>query len=290
MVRPKGYVVLEETKKKISEKVKGHRGATYWKGKHLSNETKEKISKAKLGFHHSEITKNKISKNNARYWKGKSIPKHVIEASRIALTGKTTNKKNMTYEELYGIERAKEIKEKLSFSHIENAKTNFNFGMKGKHHKEQSKIKISKFKTEESKTNLNYGMKNKSHSQESKLKMSKARENIISPIKDTKIEVKIQNFLTDLKIEYFAHKYMHIEHGYQCDIFIPSKNLVIECDGDYWHGNPLRNKGLSEKQKSQRIKDNLRTEELREKGYKVLRLWENEINQMDLNKFKEILL
>jgi len=67
----------------------------------------------------------------------------------------------------------------------------------------------------------------------------------ISPVKDTSIEVKIQNFLKELGIEFFTHKYMKIEHGYQCDILIPSKSLVIECDGDYWHNLPnavIRNK------------------------------------------------
>ncbi len=52
-------------------------------------------------------------------------------------------------------------------------------------------------------------------------------------------------------------------------------NLVIECDGNYWHKYPV---GLE--------KDHIRTEELIEKGFKVLRLWEHEIKSMDLNSFK----
>lgn len=116
------------------------------------------------------------------------------------------------------------------------------------------------------------------------------RKTQIFPIKDSSIEVKIQDFLTELKIEYLTHKYMHIEHGYQCDIFIPSMNLIIECDGDYWHGNPLKNKELAERQIKQRENDEIRTKELKEKGYRVIRLWENEIKQMNIEKFKEIFM
>ena len=52
-------------------------------------------------------------------------------------------------------------------------------------------------------------------------------------------------------------------------------NLVIECDGNYWHKYPS---GVE--------KDNIRTKELIEKGFKVLRLWESEIKIMNLREFK----
>ena len=105
--------------------------------------------------------------------------------------------------------------------------------------------------------------------------IKKRRAKQILPIKDTKIEVKIQNFLKTLGIEFFTHQYMKIKHAYQCDILIPSMNLVIECDGNYWHKYPV---GLE--------KDHLRTKELIDKGFKVLRLWEFEINEMTIDAFK----
>ncbi|KKK87311.1 hypothetical protein LCGC14_2754500 [marine sediment metagenome] len=67
-----------------------------------------------------------------------------------------------------------------------------------------------------------------------------------------------------------------IKHGYQCDILIPAMDLVIECDGDYWHKYPCGTEI-----------DNIRTKELIEKGFKVLRLWEREIEVMSLDEFKE---
>lgn len=109
-----------------------------------------------------------------------------------------------------------------------------------------------------------------------KAKMREHRAKQIFPVKDTTIEVKIQNFLRELNIEFFTHQYMkEIEHAYQCDIFIPSKNLVIECDGNYWHSYPTGTE-----------KDKIRTSELIEKGFKVLRLWESEIRKMNLEDFK----
>ena len=117
-------------------------------------------------------------------------------------------------------------------------------------------------------------------------RMKKIREKIVFPTKDTKIEIKIQNFLKQLGIEFFTHQYMKIEHSYQCDIFIPSRNLIIEVDGCYWHGCKICNKKPHKNLEKQIEKDKLRTQQLLEKGYKVLRLWEHDINKMSLEDFK----
>jgi very-short-patch-repair endonuclease len=78
-------------------------------------------------------------------------------------------------------------------------------------------------------------------------------------------------------IYFLTHQYIKdIEHGYQCDILIPSMNLVIECDGDYWHKYPIG-----------RDIDRIRTSELLEKGFKVLRLWEFEIKKILIQEFKD---
>jgi len=123
------------------------------------------------------------------------------------------------------------------------------------------------------------GLKMFYQSEEGKIAIQKAKERRalqIFPKKDSSIEIKIQDFLKQLEIPFFTHQYIKIEHGYQCDILIPSMKLVIECDGNYWHKYPIGNEI-----------DNTRTKELIEKGFKVLRLWENEIKVIDLNKFKE---
>lgn len=118
-------------------------------------------------------------------------------------------------------------------------------------------------------------VKNNAKKTSDTLKEMRRRGDLITPKKDTSIEVKIQNYLKQLGMEFFTHQYIDINHGYQCDILIPSMDLVIECDGDYWHKYPVGNDI-----------DHIRTKELLEKGFKVLRLWECEIKAMGINDFK----
>jgi very-short-patch-repair endonuclease len=117
----------------------------------------------------------------------------------------------------------------------------------------------------------------------------KLREKYPTPYIDTKIEIKIQDYLKQLGIEFHKHKYLNIKHNYPCDIFIPSKNLVIECDGDYWHGNILKYPILQQWQLNQIEEDKIRTKELIDKGYNVIRLWENEIKRMNLQELKYLI-
>ncbi len=125
------------------------------------------------------------------------------------------------------------------------------------------------------------------HTEEARLKIKQARAKQIFPLSDSLSEIKVQNFLKQLNIEFIPHKYMNIKHSYLCDIFVPSANLVIEVDGDYWHGNinNPRFKVLNKSQIKTKEKDNIRTKELQEKGFNVLRLWESEIGKMNLQDF-----
>jgi hypothetical protein len=130
--------------------------------------------------------------------------------------------------------------------------------------------------------------------------LKEARSLLIMPFQDTSIEIKIQNFLKELKIGFFTHYYCkEIAHSYQCDIFIPvQKNrnrfikqpIIIECDGDYYHCNSeIYEIPINEMQREQIEADKIRTRELLQRGYKVIRLWENEINKLKLEDFGEII-
>ena len=136
---------------------------------------------------------------------------------------------------------------------------------KGYKHSQATKDKIrnNPFRHSFIKGELNPGV-NKSAETISKIKEKRLYQKILK--KDTKPEILIQNLLTKLNIRFIKHKPINdIFHKYQCDIFI-DKNIVIECDGDYYHNYP-----------SGREIDGIRTKELQDKGYKVLRLWEHEI-------------
>jgi G:T-mismatch repair DNA endonuclease (very short patch repair protein) len=238
-----GKKKAEKIKKQLSIKHSGKGNPFYGhqhpnKGKTgLYKHSKERIKKIK------EARKNQINtpENNPEI--GKKISK--------ALKGKT-------YEELYGSEKAKEIKEKRS-QFIKNQ--------------------------------YKQGTKNLGFPKDGTMK--EARKKQIFPLKDTKIEVKLQNYLKQLGIKFITHQYIDIKYGYQADILIPvqqgiDKKIVIEADGDYWHGNT---KIYNYEKMPKHIKEQIpldieRTVQLKEAGFDVLRLWENEINKMSIDEFK----
>jgi len=249
----KGETLSEETRKKM---ILSHKGML---GKKHSEESKEKNRQKHLGKHFSPQTEFK---------KGSSgfIGKHTQETKE--LISKTKK------------ERGQIVLEK-------------NRGIK-KGDKQRPET-ISKIKYTLNLPEIKSMIKERQTSPESINKMRQSRAKQIFPLKDTKIEIKIQNFLDKLRIEYFTHKYIgDITHAYQCDIFIPIQEgiiqkTIIECDGDYWHGNILRFSKLNKMQEEQVEQDRIRTRELQEKGFKVIRLWETDIKKMYINNFKEVI-
>ena len=135
--------------------------------------------------------------------------------------------------------------------------------------------------------------KGKVLTEETKQKIREARAKQILPVKDTLIELKIQKLLSLLHIEFYTHKYIsEITHGYQCDILIPVQNLIIqkiiiECDGCFFHACELCNKKEYSWTNERKEIDKIRTKELIDKGFKVIRLWEHEIKVMELNDLKQ---
>ena len=286
------------------------------KGKHHSKETKRNISIANHGKIRTKEHKKNMSKSQKKRFekedswsKGKTYGELYGELKAKAIKYKLSEKSKGKNNPFYGKCHSKKTLKKMGeshkgFKHSEKTKKLMSKASKGFKHSEKTKKLMSKSKTgtvftkehckKISKNHADVSGKNnpmygKKHSNKVINKQKKLRAKQILPIKDTKIEIKIQNFLKQLKINFIPHKYIKIKHAYQCDIFIPSLNLVIECDGDYWHGNPkmYSKEKLNEKQVKQKQNDKQRTKELKEKGYKVLRLWESEINKMELDNFKK---
>ena len=209
-----------------------------------------------------------LNKGN-HIWEGKEHPKGML--------GKTPWNKD------------KHIQLNTGRTHFKKGYKPWNKGTKGivkpnsGSFKKGHKSWLGKIRSEDDKKKMSKGHKlnptrywlGKKLYEETKQKMRKKRAKQILPKYDTKIEVKIQNFLKTLGIDFFTHQYINIKHGYQCDILIPFLNMVIECDGVYWHKYPV----------GKEI-DHIRTKELIEKGFKVLRLWEFEINGMNIQEFK----
>jgi very-short-patch-repair endonuclease len=66
---------------------------------------------------------------------------------------------------------------------------------------------------------------------------------------------------------------------YLVDFCFPDKKVVVEVDGDYWHGNPEIYGELNKTQKRVMFKDRREKTFLENRGWKLLRFWEKDINK-----------
>ncbi|HDK41820.1 MAG TPA: hypothetical protein ENG87_00460 [Candidatus Pacearchaeota archaeon] len=242
-------------------------------GKKQSKKWKEEQSK-KLKEQYESRKRVSNFKGNS-YWKGKHKSKQVREKNRLSHLGQIPWNKGLKGEDnpLFGREYSEEHKKNLSLGRKGKGLGNIPWN--------KDLVGVQKSDKKGKTFEELYG-KEKSRKLKENLKERRSKQ--IFPIKDTSIEVKIQNFLKQLNIEFFTHQYMKIEHGYQCDILIPiqegiSKKTIIECFGNYWHKYPLGRKI-----------DIQRCSELREKGWRVLTFWESEIKPMQLNNLQEKLI
>ena len=87
----------------------------------------------------------------------------------------------------------------------------------------------------------------------------------------------INEFIVPLGLEYEKQHYLKEIHQYS-DIYIPSKNLIIEYDGDFWHCNPNKYpEGPKYEYQVKHIeKDRIKDEYCFNNGIKILRIWESD--------------
>lgn len=94
------------------------------------------------------------------------------------------------------------------------------------------------------------------------------------PKKNTKIELMIKQVMDDYGIRYEQQKV--VENIGVVD-FLINRNVIVECDGTYWHSLP---KAV--------IRDIFKTKLYQIKGYKVFRLPEREIKQDAVGAFSRV--
>jgi G:T-mismatch repair DNA endonuclease (very short patch repair protein) len=99
--------------------------------------------------------------------------------------------------------------------------------------------------------------------------------------KDTRIELKISKILieNDIKFETQYDIYYDENKFKSYDFYLPKYNLLIEADGDYWHGNPIKfnKESLNEVQLKNIENDNLKNKIASENSYNLVRFWECDI-------------
>ena len=119
------------------------------------------------------------------------------------------------------------------------------------------------------------------------LRLNGVKSQLSQNRKTPETEILIEQELNRLKVDYTHH---FIIEYYEFDFFIPLKNILIEVQGDYWHGNPLfyEEKDLLEHQKGKKIRDIQKKTFAENRGYKVLEIWENDIKKNNFSSIKEI--
>lgn len=122
-----------------------------------------------------------------------------------------------------------------------------------------------------------------------KKKLEKAAKKMSN--KMTSPEKLFSEMLTELGVEFETQK---IIDNKIFDFYIPSKNIIIEVHGDYWHSNPL----IYEEKKLNKIQiRNQRNDVFKEilakgRGYKIEVIWEYDLNNNyseQKERFKKIL-
>lgn len=103
------------------------------------------------------------------------------------------------------------------------------------------------------------------------------------------LEIKVRDILDSNTILYTPQRFIN---GLSYDFLINKTNIIIEVQGDYWHANPIKYKmgdlikypgiGILEISKVWE-KDRIKRENAEFYGYKILYLWESEINKAEKN-------
>ena len=106
--------------------------------------------------------------------------------------------------------------------------------------------------------------------------------------KDTKIELIIEQQLKRLGINYEKQKYCYnrvAKRGFYIDFYLPEFELLIECNGSYWHNLEKR------KERDELLKERIENANRVKHNLKLLILWDYEIysdKNLVYNKLKEM--
>lgn len=103
------------------------------------------------------------------------------------------------------------------------------------------------------------------------------------PKNGTRIERKIANILLEHNINFEQQFRIYTEgRKYkQYDFFLPQYNILIEADGDYWHGNPNIFSSFDKIQSKNHKNDIYKNTLAIKKGYQIKRFWETDIHKKD---------
>jgi very-short-patch-repair endonuclease len=169
----------------------------------------------------------------------------------------------------FGCKNTEEAKQNMSIAQIKRFKKHPSERI-GTHHTEETKKLLSKLASDGSRIGKNNGMYGKTHT-------PAAIKKIFSFRKMNKLEKLVADKLNEAGF-IFTFQYFIVENNVckSYDFKIKGKPIIIEVDGDYWHGNPKSNSKffkINEVRKNDKLKDEI----AKLRGIKVLRFWESDI-------------
>lgn len=182
-----------------------------------------------IGFHHSEESKKKMSMAH----KGKKLSEEHKRKISNSLKGQ---KKDPPSEEI-----KKKISNTLKGRKLsEQNKQNISKALTGRKLSDEHKRNLKKtMQTEEYKLHHHLGCVRAQNNPEVRAKVDKARAIRMENNGPTNIELKIMQQLNENHIDYIYQYYVFSEEykrGFAFDFYIKNANIIIEADGDYWHG------------------------------------------------------
>jgi very-short-patch-repair endonuclease len=215
----------------------------------------------------NKIIKGKVSPEFKHQYHSdvtKGIPKGPMkEETKLKLSESKMGEKHVNYGKKLG-PLSNETKLKIS-----KANKGKQFWL-GKRHSQESKNKMSNLKIEHYKTNI-HPMLGKTHSIESIKK-------IFSHRKMNKLEKIVADELDKNNIKYYFQFFINGNIAKSYDFKIKDKSILIEIDGNFWHGNPNTKNHFNDCDKV-KYNDKIKEELALQNGYKLLRFWESDIKR-----------
>ena len=104
---------------------------------------------------------------------------------------------------------------------------------------------------------------------------------IYENVRISKAEEKVADILSSLKVVYKRQFSLDKKMN---DFLIPNKKLILEIDGVYWHAKDLEDDELNQVQQINRTNDVLKNKIAKFHGYKLKRMWEDEISVSEIKR------
>ena len=103
----------------------------------------------------------------------------------------------------------------------------------------------------------------------------------------TSLERAGYTLMKDAGIEFVAQH--QIGGKFVVDAFIEACGVVVQFDGDYWHGNPKRFSKLDARQHARRTLDRSQDAYMKRCGLLVIRFWENDVHRRPDDVLRQLL-